>query len=69
MSYNRSALTVRVDVIYRIIPDIGIEVEPILISDGIGLQESSERRRVEAGLVVIESQFRELGLAGVLEPS
>ena len=53
--------------IHRIISDIGIEVDLILISDGIGLHEPSDEGRVHPGFVVIEAKFRHPELASILE--
>ncbi len=53
----------------RIIPNIFIQIALVVVADRISLQETAERRRVHAGLVVIEPELRELGLACVLEPS
>jgi hypothetical protein len=54
-----------VGVIHRIIVDIRIEVEVILVPDGIGLEEGPVDGIVGAGLVVIELGLGQLDLAGV----
>src|SRR3546814_10059631 len=46
--------TCRIGVVHRIVCDISVEVDLILISDGIGLEEAPQCRRVNAGLVVVE---------------
>jgi hypothetical protein len=56
-------------VIDRIVADISVEVELVVISDRIDLQEPSERRRVDAGLVVIHPDLGQPDLPGILEPS
>ncbi len=40
----------------------------VFISDGVGLEKPSERRRVDARLVMVKSQLGNLGLPGILEP-
>ena len=59
----------RIDAVDGIIPDIGIEVELVLVSDRIGLEEPANVRRVDTGLVVIETQLLEPDLPRVLEPA
>ena len=54
--------------IHRIIADILIQVDLILVPDRIGLQEPSERRRVHPCLVIIHAELGEERLAGVAEP-
>lgn len=53
----------------RIIPDISIEMIPIIIPDRIGLQEPAQCRRVGACLVVVDADLGDGDLAGILEPS
>src|SRR3546814_12576207 len=60
--------TCRIGVVHRIVCDISIEVDLILISDGIGLEEAPQCRRVNAGLVVVEPEFGQPCLASVAEP-
>jgi hypothetical protein len=57
-----------IDLADRIIADIGIKIHLILVPHRIGLHETPERRGVEAGLVVIEAEFGDPGLAGIAEP-
>lgn len=45
----RALPSIRIDLIYRIICDIGVEVELVFVADRIGLEEPAERRRVDAG--------------------
>lgn len=54
--------------INRIVCDIGVEIDLILIPDGIGLQKPSQRGGVDPGLVIVHAEFGEVCLAGVLEP-
>ena len=56
-----------IDEIDRIIPDIGVEVDPALRADGVGLQEAAERGGIGAGAVVIEACFGLEAPAGVAE--
>ncbi len=62
-------LPARIASVNRIIPDISIEVDLILIADGIGLQEPAERGGVDAGLVIIHAEVGQPDLAGVAEPT
>ena len=62
-------MAVWINPIDRIASDIVIPIRPILIPDGVSLQEPSKRWRVHAGFVVIDPEFGEPGLAGVLEPA
>jgi len=64
---QRPAHPARIRLIPRIVPDIGIEVDLILVADGVGLQEPAERWRVEPRLVVVQPKLGDPGLAGVLE--
>jgi hypothetical protein len=59
----------RVRLIHRIVPDIGVEVDLVLRADGVGLQEPAGLWAVDAGLVMIELELRQPGLARVLEPA
>jgi len=59
----------RINSVHRIVPDIGIYVEPILIPDRIRLHEPAEPGRVHSGLVIIEAELGDPGLAGILEPA
>jgi len=47
-----------VGVIERVIPDVGIEVQVLLIPDGISLQEPTEDGIIDARLVVTEPKLR-----------
>ena len=62
-------LAVGVFAINRIVADIGIEVELVLIADGIGLQEAAEGGGVEPRFVIIHAKLGDPRLAGVLEPA
>ena len=55
----------RISLICRIIPNIGVEVEIVFVSDGIGLQESAETGGVHAGAVVVQVGFRVETLTGI----
>lgn len=48
----------RIGHIHRIIPNVGIKIEIILVSDRIGLHEASQRWRVVARAVVVEARLR-----------
>jgi len=52
----------------RIIPDIFVQIELILIPHRVGLHEPAQRRRVEPGLVIIHAELGQERLPGVLEP-
>ena len=58
-----------IDEIHRIVPNISIEIDLILVSDGIGLEEPAERGRVDAGLVIVHAELGEPDLPGVTEPA
>jgi len=62
-----NALSARIHPINRIIPHVGVEVKLILVPDGIDLQEPAKGGGVKAGLVVVEAELGQPGLAGVLE--
>jgi hypothetical protein len=53
----------------RIVCDIGIPVEAVFVADGVGLQEPAEGGGVEPGFVVVEAEFGEPRLPGILEPT
>jgi hypothetical protein len=55
--------------IHWIIADIRVEIDLILIPHRIGLQEPSQPRRVDAGLVIIHAELGDVGLPGVPEPA
>ena len=58
----------RIDRIDRIIPDVAIQVQRVLVPDGVSLQEPPDPRGVGAGLVVPEGRGAgEAGLAGEAE--
>lgn len=59
----------RIDTINRIVLDVGIHVHAIFVTNRVGLHEPAERGRVNAGLVVVHSQFRDPSLSGVAESS
>ena len=59
--------TCRITTILRIIPHVCIEVQIVLVPDGVSLQEPSDLRIIDARLVVIEPKLRQRGLAGVAE--
>ena len=52
----------------RIPTGISVEINPARDPDGIGLHEPSQRRRVDAGLVIVHAKLGQPRLAGVLEP-
>jgi hypothetical protein len=56
-----------IDPIHRIISDIGVEIVIAHVSYGIGLQKPPQARIIHPGLVVVERDFRQRGLAGVAE--
>ncbi len=58
---------IRVIQIDRIIRDIGVEVDLIVVSDRIRLQEPPERRRIDPRLVVVHAELGEPRLAGIAE--
>ncbi len=58
----------RIHKIHRIIPDIGVDVHPVAIADGVALDEPSEAGRVHAGLIVIQTRLGHKYLAGIAEP-
>lgn len=62
-------LAARIGKIDWVVFDIGIEVDPALIPDRIGLHEPPEHGRVDAGLVIIHAELADPGLAGILEPA
>src|SRR4028119_600283 len=57
----------RIRSVHRIIPDIRVQIDLILIPHRIGLQEPPQRRRVDPRLVVIHAELRYPCLARVLE--
>jgi hypothetical protein len=59
----------RIAPINRVPTHIIIPVDPILISDGVRLHEPAERGAVDAGLVIVEADLRQPGLAGIAEPT
>ena len=61
-------LTARIAAPNRIIADVGVQVDLILIANGVGLEEPAERRRVDTGLVMIHPQLGDPSLARVLKP-
>lgn len=67
--YTSSLFTLKIDMIHRIICDIRIQIDLILIPDGISLKKAAKRGRVAAGLVVVHAQLGQPGLPGVLEPA
>jgi hypothetical protein len=67
INYDRLAAWIRR--IHRIIADIRIQVDLIVIPDRIDLVEPPEPRVIDAGLVVEQAELAEPHLAGVLEPS
>ncbi|PNG47352.1 hypothetical protein WDL1CHR_05677 [Variovorax sp. WDL1] len=58
----------RVRPVRWVVAHIGIQVDIVLVANGIGLQEPAQARRVEARLVVIQPQIADELLAGVPEP-
>ena len=52
MSLSRESRESRIE---RIIADVGVEVEVIVIPDGIPLHESTEARVVHPGLVIVQT--------------
>src|SRR6218665_676963 len=62
-------LAIRISQIYRIISNISVEIELVVIADGIDLHEPPERRRVDPSFVMIHAQLRQPDLAGILEPA
>lgn len=59
--------TCRIFLIQRIIADVGIPVEPVVISDEVGLEKPPQGRGIGPGRVVLEADLRNPGLAGALE--
>ena len=57
----------RIDEVHRVVADIGVEIHPVVIADRVGLEEAAEPRGIEAGLVMIEAELAQPGLAGILE--
>jgi hypothetical protein len=55
--------------VHRIVAHIGVKVHAVAIADGVGLQEPAEGGGVGPGLVVVEAEFGDPRLAGVLEPA
>ena len=51
--------------VHRIIPNIGREVEVILMTDRIGLHETPDLRRVVPGTVVVQPGFRVITLTRI----
>ena len=47
----------RIGFICRIITDIGVPVDIVLVADGIGLEEAAERNRIIPGPIVIKARF------------
>jgi hypothetical protein len=60
--------TLGIIIIHRIVCDISVDVEAVIVADGVGLQEASELGGVDPRLVVVQLQLWQPGLAGVLEP-
>jgi hypothetical protein len=58
----------RIRPIDRIASHIIIQVRPVAVSNRIGLHEPTERRRIDAGFVIIHADLGEPRLAGILEP-
>jgi hypothetical protein len=56
-------------VIDWIVLRVRIEIDLILIPDRVGLQEPSQRRRVEPGLVMPQPELTDPRLAGIAEPA
>ena len=48
-------LAVRIKFVDWVVLGIGIEIHAVFGADGVGLHEPAERRRVEAGLEVVEA--------------
>ena len=61
------ACSIRVPKIHRIVCDVSVEIDLVVVSDGVGLQEAAKGGRVDAGLVVVHAKLGDPGLAGVLE--
>ena len=59
----------RIDEVDRIVPHVPIQVELVLVPDGIGLHEPAERGRVHPRLVVVHAELGQPRLPGVLEPA
>ena len=55
----------RIGLIRRIISDIGVPVDIVLVADRISLQEAAERRRVVAGAVIVQARLGIITPAGV----
>ncbi len=57
----------RIDQVDRIVADIGIQVGAVRIADRVSLQEAAQIMRVEARLVEVQAEARQIRLPGVLE--
>ena len=60
-------MTRGIDPVLGVVVRICVEIEVVLVTDWIGLHEPSERGVVHPCFVIVQAEFRDICLAGVLE--